>query len=198
MSAHFLLITVREIISRPHVLWVDNFSKCLATSVPDSMLGAYKACLWTGFAVFACTDESISDTVVHNLDGSVRPAMPDDILDGSQEVARALHHVIGQGWQLYSTSLVATYDVRNIPPKIDTHVFPELAQTIEDPKNTLFNVYPNGLVDMNIGSNRGLAAVIRQLYEQYGMQPGGDCSRYLTVNVDENIYWRTLKVRFFR
>lgn len=198
MSTQFLLLTVSEILSRPHVLWVDNFSKCLATAVPDAMHGAYKACLWTGSAVFSCTDESISDTVVHNLDGSVRPAMPDDILDGSQAVGRALHHVLGQGWKLYSTSLVATYDVRTIPLKIDTKVFPELAPTIEDPKNTLFNVYPNGLVDMNIGSNRGLAVVIRQLYEQYGMQPGGGCSRYLTLNADENIHWRTLKVHLCR
>ena len=57
-----------------------------------------------------------------------------------------------------------------------------------------FGLWPqNILVKENIGSNRGLIAVIRELYVEYGMG-SEDCTRYLTLNLDENIFWRVLKV----
>ena len=52
----------------PHVLWLDNFSKGYAMSVPNLKKTAYASCLWTGIAVHRYVGEPV-DLTVH--EGSV-------------------------------------------------------------------------------------------------------------------------------
>jgi hypothetical protein len=87
---------------------------------------------------------------------------------------------------------VVRYDVRNIPLKIDTKRFPDMKRTVDS--YGFDNVRPVDLLDINIGSNRGLIAIIRGLYEERKMGLEDQCDRYTTLNVDENIFWRVLKV----
>jgi hypothetical protein len=178
------------------MLWVDNFSKNRGYSVPNVDRGVYASCLWAGASVFRCEDQTISDSVVLRANGSVRPAMPDDILERQEAVAMTVRSVLREECNLFDDSLVNKYDVRTIPLKVDTKRFPEVAQVIDHPMNSLDNVFPAGLMDINIGSNRGLAIILRKMYTEHGMEPGGSCGRYLSLNVDENIFWRTLKVTY--
>jgi hypothetical protein len=178
------------------MLWVDNFSKNRGYSVPNVDRGVYASCLWTGASVFRCEDQTISDSVVLCANGSVRPAMPENILERQEAVALTVQSVLREDYMLFDDSLVNKYDVRTIPLKVDTQKFPEIAHIIDHPMNSLDNVYPAGLMDINIGSNRGLAIILRKMYTEHGMEPGGSCDRYLSLNVDENIFWRTLKVTY--
>jgi hypothetical protein len=52
------------------------------------------------------------------------------------------------------------------------------------------------LIKINIGSNEGLLTIMRQLYDDHGMSSDDTCPDYKIINVDENIYWRIIKVRF--
>ena len=47
----------------------------------------------------------------------------------------------------------------------------------------------------NIGSNDGLARILRQFYEDRYMGTNG-CSKYSTLTVDVNIFDRMMKVKF--
>ena len=93
----------------------------------------------------------------------------------------------------YDQSVVLRYDVRNIPPKIDTKRHVDMRSMIEHKNNSTNNVHPLKLFKRNIGSNEGLVAVLSDIAKTYGMIDN-TCTDYVTLNVDENIYWRILKV----
>jgi hypothetical protein len=95
----------------------------------------------------------------------------------------------------YDQSVVLRFDVRNIPPKIDTKRHVEMKSIIEHKNNSTHNVHPLKLFKRNIGSNEGLVAVLSDIAKTYGMIDD-TCTDYVTLNVDENIYWRILKVVF--
>lgn len=182
----------RSALERPHFLWLDNYAKVLARSVPTLDVGAYNGCYWTGSAMFPSGDDSIDDSLKYTATGQIVPAMPDDLLDYSANVQVAVAAM--QGPRAYlSDSIVARYNVRNVPPKVDTKVWPELHSTINCATNRLADIQPQSLFEENIGSNLGLLCILRRIYEDKGMHDGSS-DRYLSINVDENIYYRTLKV----
>ena len=176
-----------------HVLWLDNFSKTIARSIPTEQKGTYTPALWTGIAAFRGDTLELDDSVVIDDDGNVVPAMPDCILQQKNSVIDGIEFIMQQGMFYNDRSLIKNYDVRTVPPKVDTKMYPEMKQIIDSGAHSLQNVVPVTLSKENIGSNRGLIAVIRELYDEYNM---GDesCERYLTLNADENIFWRVLKV----
>ena len=179
-------------MERPHFMWIDNFSKFLARSIPTLAKGLFSSCLWTGHAAFPCANTLISDEVRYDDQKNVIPAMPDDLLQHQDGITSLLTQVLAEGSKLYDSSLVKQFDVRNVPLKIDTTRFPEHAAVI-DP-HLHIKVMPCKLVEVNVGSNRGLAFILRQIYEENHMQREGLCRRYVNLNVDENIFWRTLRV----
>lgn len=178
-----------------HVLWLDNFSKFVARTIPSQERSTFSSCLWTGVALSQFQTEHISDNIKFDVGGSVVPAMPPDLLMCSQQVVQGLTQTLNEGFLYYDRSLVAQYDVRSIPLKIDGKRFPEVASTVDHDRNKMSIVFPQKLVGKNIGSNRGLISLIRQYYDDYNMSgEDGSCERYLNINVDENIFWRILKV----
>jgi hypothetical protein len=189
----FACVCVRQVRDGVHVLWVDNFSKTIARTIPTEKKGTYTPALWTGTAAFKGDTAGISDTIVVGVNGDVVPAMPDSLLTYKYQVIAGVEYVMGQGMFYDSQSLMRKYDVRNVPPKVDTRRHPEMKDVIDDGASSLANVLPVTLSKENIGSNRGLIAVIRELYVEYGMG-SEECTRYLTLNLDENIFWRVLKV----
>jgi hypothetical protein len=121
--------------------------------------------------------------------------MPENILECREAVVDGLRSVLAEGHRYYDNSLVARYDVRTVPLKIDGKRFPDMNCTVNHARSKMSIVYPQELIGTNIGSNRGLLSVIRKYYDEYNMAGAqGDCVRYLSMNVDENIFWRVLKV----
>ena len=178
-----------------HVLWLDNFSKFVARTIPSQERSTFANCLWTGAALSQFQTEHISDNIKFDGAGSVVPAMPPDLLMCSRQVVQGLTRTLNEGFLYYDQSLVAQYDVRSIPLKIDGKRFPEVASTVDHARNKMSIVFPQKLVGTNIGSNRGLICLIRQYYDDYNMSgDDGSCERYLNINVDENIFYRILKV----
>ena len=189
----FVICICRAVQSGPHVIWVDNFSKILSRSVPTEQKGLYTSALWTGVAAFSGSTDGIDDSVRVDINGDVVPAMPDNIMEYRDAVKVGVIFTMRKGQFLFTNSLCTTYDVRTIPPKIDCRRFPDMRNVVEDGANTLNSVHPVDMMSQNIGSNRGLISVIRSFYERYNMHQER-CDRYLTINADENIFWRILKV----
>jgi len=192
------LCIYRAVQQRPHVRWMDNFSKFIARQVPTTGNGIFSSCLWTGVAVFECDpnqDNMFDMQIKHRPDGGLLPAMPDTLFKHTHRIVAGLKLILEDSRNYFDQSLVLKYDVRSIPLKVNTKLFPEMADTVEDKRNTTAIVYPVQLIDNNIGSNQGLVTLLRQLMEQLGMHDN-TCTHYEILNVDENIYWRTMKVRF--
>ena len=181
-------------MSRPHYLWIDNFSKFLRKSVPTASSGVYATCNWTGAAVFETNDDSLDDHVRRYFNDTIIAAMPDNILECNADVRAKLKEIMLEGRNYYDVSYVKHDGVNNVPPKINTRTWPNLKDRIECKENSMNAIYPQKLIDINIGSNAGLCTIMRQLYDQYNMHDTTVCERYLNLNVDENIYWRVMKV----
>lgn len=185
----------RLLASGANVLWRDNFSKFVARTIPTQEKGTFSSCLWTGAALFHYNTENLSDRVRYDRHGAVVPAMPENILVCREAVVDGLRSVVAEGHRYYDNSLVARYDVRTVPLKIDGKRFPDMNCTVNHARSKMSIVHPQELIGTNIGSNRGLLSVIRKYYDEYNMAGAqGDCVRYLSLNVDENIFWRVLKV----
>ena len=142
-----------------------------------------------------CEDPNISTDLYTQPDGTVLPAMPDDITEFQDDVLNAVQYIVNNSRKYYDDSLVLKYDVRNVPPKIDTKRFPHLAHVVDHPKNTLHNVHPVELTNANVGSNEGLVSIMLDVLRNDGML-NGTCTKYTMLNLDENIYWRVLKVYY--
>ena len=182
----------RDALQRPHFIWLDNFSKFISRSVPTSEKGVFAECLWTGVAIFKCSSQNVTDAVNRDDQGNVVPAMPIHILQNRNSVMSVLQNVIDEGVEYYDKSLVRQYDVRNVPLKIDVRRFPAMRATVES--YTMNDVQPLKLLKVNIGSNDGLLHILREIYVENTMHEDNKCQRYVSINADENIYWRILKV----
>ena len=138
----------------------------------------------------------------HDLDGSVQkddegdviPAMPTDILSRQQEVMAGLKYIHKQGDNYLPDSLVQRYSVCNVPPKIDISTYPELKQDSHLRMHSMDIVFPHKLVEENVGSNRGLLIILKQEFYDKNNMGSGECGEYVNLNLDENIFWRTLMV----
>ena len=176
-----------------HGVWIDNFSKTIRRAVPTEANGVYTPALWTGVAVFVGNTRDLDDRIRRAPNGDVIPAMPDNLLSQIDVVKTGIHHVMSTTPMQYDSSIAAKYDVRSIPLKIDTKRFPDMANIVDGDHVTLKSVLPSHMIEENIGSNRGLIAIIRKFYVDRGMDTNA-CDRYLTICADENIFWRVLKV----
>jgi len=129
-----------------------------------------------------------------DCNGKIVPAMPKDMFAHKLKVLQSVKYFNEQPRDYYEQSVVAKYTVNTIPPKIDMKEFPEFKEQYTQNAHKLNIVHPKKLIDSNIGSNRGLIAILKKIWEEYKSINGGS-ARYMTLNVDENIYYRILKVR---
>ena len=184
----------RSVLQRPHVLWADNFSKFIAHSIPTTTKDVFASCLWTGMAAFSTDNEQLDMSIKYSVDGSIVPAMPNDPLVGRNTVVKGIRYILESSRNYFDQSLVKKFDVRCIPLKINSKLFPNLAYLVDNARNTTQIVHPVKLLEINIGSNHGLLTILRQIYEEEGMHTD-TCANYKILNTDENIYWRTMKVK---
>ena len=191
---YFTLFPNRQLLGEPCSLWIDNFSKTLHRTNPTLSRDVYSSMLWTGMAVFASEKTSQLDASVQTDDhGAVIPAMPAQICQHRDQVLEGLSYVHNQGRHYLTNSLVHRFGVNNIPMAI---LDPEDVMQNQHPSkdHSMDIVHPYQMVDMNIGSNIGLVSILRQhFYDPTGMDQD-ECKKYVCLNADENIFWRTLKV----
>jgi hypothetical protein len=185
---------LQEAKKKPHVQWWDNFSKFHAHSVPTVRKNTFSQCLWTGVTVNEYTGPPVDVNVKYSPEGDLVPAMPTDLFALKDDVLSQLASVFDGGFDLFSTSLVSQYSVNSVPLKIDTKRYSDVAPLINTSKNTTQFIHPDRLLRHNIGSNRGLCAILRSFQDDHKMHLQGSCQQYQTVNLDENIYYRVLKV----
>lgn len=193
--------TITTKLQSPHVIWLDNFSKFKAHSIPTIRKDIFASCLHTGMTVNEYVQQlddgkqnKVSMQVQLTEEKEVIPAMPDDLMSFSESVMPSIKQVYDMGTSYYSESLVLKYDINNIPLKIDVKVFPELKSEICSAKNSTAFIHPYQLMKPNIGSNRGLATILRQFQDDHRLHLHNACQQYKIMNLDENIYYRTLKV----
>ena len=118
--------------------------------------------------------------------------MPDNLLEHQPSVMRGLQRVFGQGRSRYAESLVYKHQVNLVPLKITS---------ADDQKNqhgseghSMNVVFPERIMPQNIGSNLGLISLLKaELHDKHGMGTN-ECENYVNLNVDENIFYRILKV----
>ena len=176
------------------MLWLDNYSKTMANQHPGKD-GVFKLCLWSGMALFSYAgNQDLDGSVQKDGDGEVIPAMPTDILLRQREVMAGLEYIHKQGARYLPDSLVQRYSVCNVPPKIDISTHRELKQDKVKRMHTMDIVYPYKLVEENVGSNRGLLIILKQEFYDKNNMGSGECTDYVNLNLDENIFWRTLMV----
>ena len=182
----------------PHVLWYDNFSKFRAHSIPTVKKNVFSECLWTGVSVNEHPDPDLDMKLRFDADNNLIHAMPSDIFECKHDVHTGIMTIYAEGSRYFEQSIVNRYKVNNVPLKIDVQRFPEMKDVMNSSKNTTKYVHPYKLINKNIGSNVGLISILRDLQLDHDMNPvaGDGPDKYMVLNLDENIYWRVLKVCF--
>ena len=102
-----------------------------------------------------------------------------------------------KGSQLLKDSLVKKYRVRRVPPNPHPSAWlsrrhPWVAAKLVD-NRLKTDFLSHKLSEHNCGSNKGLARVWREIFEDEGMHDGSS-TKYKAVTMDVNLFHRTLKV----
>ena len=97
---------------------------------------------------------------------------------------------------LFEGSKMHAWGVSTIPITPATHNLPaEVMARLATTPTRLHNFYPKGLLPHNIGSNEGLAKVMRVLMQDMGLEPpGAPPTKYTAMLSDINIFDRVIKV----
>ena len=189
----FFCFCCRNALQGPCMIWMDNFSKTLARQCPSLAKGVYSSCLWTGVAVFSDPQlDGMDVTVRRDAQGRVVPAMPGNLIQQQQQVMEGLQFVHSGGRGYLTHSLVQQFGVNTIPLKILDPADTPCQHSHHS--HSMNIVHPMELIDKNIGSNVGLVSILKEdIHDKHGMGDD-DCKNYVNLNVDENIFWRILKV----
>jgi hypothetical protein len=127
---------------------------------------------------------------------AIIPAMPDDLFEMEDMLKTQLAAFPLQSSYQAEECLVALWKVDTVPMK-PNFAFIEndsWRAAICSDLDKLSLMYPKEIIPINIGSNEGLARILRTHYEQEKQDKPGECKKYSALNVDENIFKRTLKV----
>jgi hypothetical protein len=153
----------------------------------------FSSCLWTGVSVFTTNLPEGFDAIKYDQYDAIVPAMPLDLFQDVDAVTTTLQFINNSLRGYYDRSVVKQYDINNVPPKVDIKKFIEMKDIYESRPHSLRSVKPKELIELNVGSNAGLLVILKGLYDEHHMSTD-NCERYITLNVDENIYYRILKV----
>ena len=166
-----------------------------------------KLCMWTGIAVRPYKGAVEVSMKVKRRNNEVVPAMPkladlwtdmDAITDviilaTASEIPNSTSQQIPA--EMLDTSLYVQWGADRVPLKPNKNVVPlKYKAAVESSPDTLENFHPKGLIEHNVGSNEGLARVIRHLYDEHKMWTVLGSPNYVALNVDINIFYRTMKV----
>ena len=205
-TTHVTLFFFSEVCMGPYVMWIDNYDSMFRTRIANIKQNSYRDCHWTGVAVRKHLG-NVDVSVVRDHNNGIVPAMPPDPLVFAGRVVEmvligSIGRLTGDGRtvrevpDLYSTSLMVTWGVDRVPlkPSIRNPNVPQrYRDAIRRAPDSLGNFYALGMIGENIGSNLGLARVMRQFYDSNEL--GNDTStRYYAMSMDKNIHKRKLRV----
>ena len=127
------------------------------------------------------------------------PAMPINPWSKMKDVLTMLDTLCttaGNMSMLFDGSKMYNWGVSTIPITPATHNLPaEVLTRLATTPTRLHNFYPKGLLPHNIGSNEGLAKVIRIQMQDMGLEPpGSPPTKYSAMLSDINIFDRVIKV----
>ena len=183
-----------KIKEKPHVTWVDNFSKIYAVKTPNIRSGSYVKCLWTGYAHRSCHlppgDFNMNIPVVNNELLNIMPSLK-ELKDEHVVIMDAMKAVDRAGMLYYNESICLKYNANGVPLKINVTERQEPVLYNVMKRNSVYAMTPEKMSDINIGTNKGLLKILRELLdESEGMRP----KQYRILNTDINIYQRIMKV----
>ena len=170
-----------------HVEWLDNFSKFYAIAV-QGLSGAFAECLWTARGLHRYVGPPVSSALVPGVRG-----MPQSLF--APVLINLFKHKMAQADAVscayFKDSVCHKHTVRKVPlkPDVDSKSNPAMAAVLRESRDGLRNFFPLGMLPENIGSNRGLLLIIKDLF-QAPPKPGN----YHFLSVDCNIFLRMLKV----
>ena len=182
-----LCVVCSAVQGEVHVVWLDNFSKFYAIAV-QGLGGAAAECLWTARGLHRYVGPPVSSAIVPGLRGMPEKlfAAPLGVLF-KQKMAAA--DAVSVGY--FRDSVCFKHTVRRIPlkPVVCAAAEPELAAVLRESRDGMRNFFPLGMLPENIGANRGLLLLLKELF---GVQPRP--GHYSFLCVDCNIFLRILKV----
>ena len=163
---------------------------------------ALKKCLWTCVAYKRFPfPEQVSMDHKFGRNTTVIPAMPTNpflVMDDLVEFMMSLTQgPDGEMLFLYDGSLMTIWGANQVPIKGNLDLMPEPFRSSTAAANDRSDdLYPRGLERENIGSNDGLARVMRRFYDERHMGTAA-CTKYSAFTADVNIFDRCMKVRFY-
>ena len=192
----------REVQDGPHAMWMDNYSKNLAWHLPEVGKGVFYSGLWCGFAARACT-ANISMRLIRDGNGNHIPAMPVDPFENRAHIqVSLLSSTFGRPnpHQRFDSSLVFQWNVTNVPlrPVVQEGMRQEFIDGLNRRADSLDNLHPMRLIDINPGQNIGFARVMKLLSEENNWDGKVDepaCSKYTAMFMDCDLFDKCVKVR---
>ena len=180
------------------VYWIDNFSKWRSHNVPTVRKDVFSECLWTGITINEYVGPDVDMSPKFDEHNDVVSAMPNNICECKAAVNSGIAAIYDLGMEYFNESMVNTYTINNIPIKIDVNRYPTLASVMNSTKNTTKHTHPYKLLKLNIGSNEGLLNILRDIQTENKLNDSVETpQRYLVLNLDENIYYRVMKVLMY-
>jgi hypothetical protein len=168
-------------------------------TIPNIDAGTWADCLWTGVALRRVVyGDEHKEVLSHLAPHPVvilesQRAMPVDPMYMVDDLMTLMSIV--DSWPLlsYDGSLVATLDVQCVPlkPTVSQDDHPEWFHALASSADGLDHLYPEKIIKLNIGSNRGLARILRTYHNANVIARQ---KTYKILNVDINIFARTFKV----
>ena len=165
----------------------------------DTARAMLKDALWTGVAIRQYAGSVPVDMSCVHFGGYFVPAMPTNPWSKVKDVLTMLDMLCTTGGNmsmLFEGSKMHNWGVNTIPITPSTHNLPAHVMTrLATTPTRLHNFYPKGLLPHNIGSNEGLAKVMRILMQDMGLEPpGAPPTQYSAMLSDINIFDRVIKV----
>ena len=169
-------------------MWLDNFSKFYAVAIQGVSTGAFSDCLWTGQGVHKYVGPPVDTKIQAGMRGMPVKLCSKSNRDAVEELIITCEN---RSWRYFAGSVVKRYNVNRIPlkPEVDSKEEPELATVLDESRDGLRNFYPLDVLPENIGSNRGLLFLLRDLFSK-PLRTG----HFSFLSVDCNIFVRMLKV----
>ena len=155
--------------------------------------------LWTGVAIRKYAGPVPVNMRCMYFSGYFVPAMPINPWSKVKDVLTMLDMLCttsGDMSMLFEGSKMHNWGVSTIPITPSTHNLPvEVQSRLATTPTRLHNFYPKGLLPHNIGSNEGLAKVMRIQMQDMGLEPPGTPpTKYSAMLSDINIFDRVIKV----
>ncbi len=178
-------------------MWIDNFSKMYRKTTSKMERKLLADALWTGVAIRKYYYDDVTMNVMRRR-GFVVPAMPPDPFGKTGDMLRTMSQltkVNGEMSLLYDDSLFKIWGCNKIPVQPLKDNLPEdILERFERCPSRLTDFYPEGLIKINCGSNKGLCQVVLEVLKKQGQDTPEPPPKYFAMTADLNIFDRIIKV----